>query len=166
MHILLRMQQAQQKPEPLGTKPEEKKRPWTGHRISYLVGAMGSLMGAALAKTVLSKRWKEPISKWAENRRLPAFIIGTIDPTYMEEGPRLFRIIDPKQWRSNIVFWGTLIGGVYITEKISNTLFPEKQEADKLNIPKTQQPAPPSTGITPKSWQQTVERQPTQEILR
>lgn len=147
-----------------------KKHTWPfAARLTGAIGTVISIATAAILKMKVSEKLNEGISDWANSKWANNFVggalEGALDPTAIVSEPndaRILRVIDPKQWRSNLVFWCTAVAGMVATIETVKLLFPsvrkmEHEHAEdrkekrhrKLGLPSEQARAE-------KSWSQRV----------
>jgi hypothetical protein len=75
--------------------------------MTHLVGMIATFVGAILAESKVSDHFKEVPSHWAlphDESLLQAFKSG------------IFKLFDPKQWKSSVTFIGTVFAGIMATE--------------------------------------------------
>lgn len=132
------------------------------------VGIIATFGAAIMGKLGVSKHYSEGISKWADNPNVNGFLEGLIfDVEGTSKPTPLLSVFDPKQWRSNLVFWGTLATGYLAKTKLLSGIFPNEKTSDTLEIIAVSTTQAPQTKVT-KSWSEAVRTMPAQsgEIVR
>lgn len=136
------------------------------YQVTFGVSALVTLVAAALAKGRVSDYFAEGISAWANNPKYNGaanFVIevATNDINLEPESMRVLRVFDPKQWRSNIVFWGAVVGGFVAQHKLLKAMFPDEMAPSKAPLVVTPV-LPPAQHSPQKPWVETVRDEPAQ----
>jgi hypothetical protein len=68
-------------------------------------------------------------------------------------------VVDPKQWRSNIVFWGTFLAGFVATIEIVKQLFPSVRKIEDEHWEEVKQRHAARHTPPEKSWSKQIEQE-------